>query len=183
MKCVTHLIYLLVETGETNEEKTLTKQLVHELVKQNPRSAQAEDTLLHLCVSSLNTIETSYFIVANEPQVIFPHVKVVKLLLECGAKVNARNESRSTPLYIASKAGIFNSPLINLLLDHGAHLDVPNKTGKTPAHLISSYPGNNVNLLNYISLKCHAAQAMCKYGINCTELPSVLQEFLKFHRV
>lgn len=66
---MTHLIYLLIETGETNEEKTLTKQLVYELVKQNPRSAHTEDTLLHLCVSNLNTISTSYFTTANETQV------------------------------------------------------------------------------------------------------------------
>ncbi|XP_046837978.1 protein fem-1 homolog C isoform X2 [Vespa crabro] len=182
LKCVTHLIYLLIETGETNEEKTLTKQLVHELVKQNPRSAHAEDTLLHLCVSSLNTINTSYFTTANATQVIFPRLEVVKLLLECGAKVNARNESRSTPLHIASKVKKFDVPLIKLLLDYGAHLDIPNKAGNTPADLISSYPENNVNLVKYISLQCHAAHAMCKYGIDCIELPSALQEFLEFHR-
>lgn len=68
------------------------------------------------------------------------------------------------------------------MLDYGAHLDTPNKAGNTPADLISSYPGNNVNLVKYISLQCHAAHAMCKYGIDCIELPSALQEFLEFHR-
>ncbi|KAK2575935.1 hypothetical protein KPH14_007297 [Odynerus spinipes] len=183
LQCVTHLIYLLIETGETNEEKTLTKKLVHELIKQNPRSAQAEDTLLHLCVSSGNTINTSYFTAATETQVIFPRLEVVKLLLECGARVNARNESRSTPLHIASRTCNVNFPLIKLLLDYGAHLDTPNKAGNTPAQFISSYPGNNVNLANYINLQCYAAQAMVKYGIDCVELPFALREFLKLHRV
>lgn len=33
---------------------------------------------------------------------IFPNLTMVDLLLDCGADVNARNESRSTPLHIAA---------------------------------------------------------------------------------
>lgn len=77
---------------------------------------------------------------------------------------------------------IFVFQLIKLLLDYGAHLDTPNKTGETPARLISASPANNINLVNYISLQCHAAQAICKYGLKCTELPATLQHFLEFHR-
>ncbi|XP_058800378.1 protein fem-1 homolog A [Phymastichus coffea] len=180
LKCVTHLIYLLIETAQTNEEKLEMKQLVHRLVKENPRSASTEDTILHLCVSCLNTINSSYFN-ADDVQKIFPNLEVVKLLLECGAHVNARNESRSTPLHIASNVYNFQNSLIKLLLDYGAHLDVPNKAGDIPARLISSNSLNNVNLVKYITLQCHAAQAISKYGIKCTELPVTLQHFLKFH--
>lgn len=35
-------------------------------------------------------------------QGIFPNYRVVKLLLDCHANVNAKNESKSTPLHIAS---------------------------------------------------------------------------------
>lgn len=35
-------------------------------------------------------------------QGIFPNYGVVKLLLDCNAEVNAKNESKSTPLHIAS---------------------------------------------------------------------------------
>lgn len=61
LKCVTHLIYLLIETASTPGEEFETRMLVHKLVKKNPRSSSTEDTLLHLCVSSLNTINSSYF--------------------------------------------------------------------------------------------------------------------------
>lgn len=35
-------------------------------------------------------------------QGIFPNYNVVKLLLDCGADVNCINESKSTPLHVAS---------------------------------------------------------------------------------
>lgn len=35
-------------------------------------------------------------------QCIFPNLKVVKLLLDCDADVNAKNESKSTALHVAS---------------------------------------------------------------------------------
>lgn len=69
-----------------------------------------------------------------------------------------------------------------MLLDYGAHLDTPNRAGDTPARLISSNPHNNVNLVNYMSLRCYAAQAIFKYGITCTELPTTLHQFLEYHK-
>ena len=69
LKCVTHLIYLLVATATSDEEKVLMHQLVHGLVKQNPRSVYTEDTLLHLCVSSSNKINSSYFTSADDVHV------------------------------------------------------------------------------------------------------------------
>jgi ankyrin repeat protein len=44
-------------------------------------------------------------------QIIFPNMDVIKLLLECGAPVNARNESRSTPLHVAANPYNFYSPV------------------------------------------------------------------------
>lgn len=42
-------------------------------------------------------------------QTIFPRLDVVKLLLDCGAYVDARNTLRSTPLHIASNAYNFHN--------------------------------------------------------------------------
>lgn len=104
------------------------------------------------------------------------------LLLECGAHVNAKNELRSTPLHVASNAYNFQNSLIKLLLDYGAHLDTPNYIGDTPARFIRRNPHNSVNLVNYMTLCCYAAQAILKYEIPCEDLPVTLHEFLEFHR-
>lgn len=61
LKCITHLIYLMLQTAKTKEENEIVTELVVNLVKVNPRTASTEDTLLHLCVSRLNTIKSSYF--------------------------------------------------------------------------------------------------------------------------
>lgn len=61
LKCVTHLIYLLVKTAKSDDERAEAQRLVYNLVRQSPRSASTGDSLLHLCVSRLNTIKSSYF--------------------------------------------------------------------------------------------------------------------------
>lgn len=174
LKCITHLIYLLIETGTSDDEKALTKQLVRQAVKEDPGVVYKEDTLLHLCVST-QTLE------------IFPCYKVVKLLLDCGANVNAKNECRSTPLHIASNTFKFQNSIIKLLLDYGAHLDIPNRKGEMPIKFISANPKNNVNLVNYLSLQCYAAQAVHKYLISewgkydVRKIPVTLHKFLELH--
>ncbi|GFG36055.1 hypothetical protein Cfor_01723 [Coptotermes formosanus] len=180
LKCITHLIYLLVETARTDEQKEQMHEMVTALIRSNPRSASTGDTLLHLCVSRLNTIKSAYF--SDDNQIIFPNMDVIKLLLECGAPVNARNESRSTPLHVAANPYNFYSPLVQLLLDHGAHLDQPNRAGDCPAIFVAVNPLNNVHLVNYVTLRCLAATAVCKYKIPYQgQIPATLETFVKFH--
>lgn len=51
----------------------------------------------------LNKIDfKTVFIFSTNFQGIFPNLKVVKLLLDCDADVNAKNESKSTALHVAS---------------------------------------------------------------------------------
>lgn len=77
---------------------------------------------------------------------------------------------------------LFVSQLVQLLLDHGAHLDQPNRAGDCPAIFVAVNPLNNVHLLNYVTLRCLAATAVCKYKIPYQgQIPATLETFVKFH--
>lgn len=102
LKCITHLIYLMVATSDGTEEKLhMIHSSVFKIVKHDIRTSN-QDTLLHMCVSRLNYVKHGYFADQNITKSVFPNLDVVKLLLKCSAKVNARNECRSTALFIAS---------------------------------------------------------------------------------
>jgi hypothetical protein len=74
------------------------------------------------------------------------------------------------------------SQLLQLLLDHGAHLDQPNRAGDCPAIFVAMNPLNNVHLVNYVTLRCLAATAVCKYKIPYEgQIPATLETFVKFH--
>lgn len=60
LKCIAHLIYLLIRTSHSHAEKTSVYRAVSDLVRFNIRSACTSDTLLHLCVSRLNVIKSGY---------------------------------------------------------------------------------------------------------------------------
>jgi hypothetical protein len=63
--------------------------------KVDPRTT-AGDSLLHLSVMKNNTLfDDSKF-------AFFPSVEVTKLLVECGAKINAMNSTGHTPLHTVS---------------------------------------------------------------------------------
>jgi hypothetical protein len=55
-----------------------------------------------------------------------------KVLIEKGARVNAKNSNRNTALHYAARYGQDNTA--KLLLDHGAMANVKNSNGWTPLH-------------------------------------------------
>jgi ankyrin repeat protein len=63
--------------------------------------------------------------------------EIVRLLIEQGADVKARDESQSTPLHLASSSGILGS--VRLLLEHGADVAARDGCGRTPLHLASAW--------------------------------------------
>ncbi|KAI4460790.1 hypothetical protein MML48_5g00019050 [Holotrichia oblita] len=182
LKCITHLIYLMLQTSKTKDQRRLVVELVANLIRINPKSATTDDTLLHMCVSKLNTIRSGYFM-DEEPIVIFPEKQVIQFLLNLGAKVNARNESKCTPLHVATVSYNCNNWLVPLLLEYGAHIDQPNGSGECPADRVNIDPFNlDIRLVNYISLKCLCARTVIKHKIPYVyQLPRTLEDFIHLH--
>ncbi|KAJ6623917.1 Protein fem-1 like C [Pseudolycoriella hygida] len=183
-KCVTYLIFLLVKCAVSEHEKRLVFNSVRTLVLSDIRSACNNDTLLHLCVSRLNVIKSSYIQYESDTRkAVFPNVEVAKLLIDCGADVNAQNESRSTPLHVASIAYNYDGELIQTLLDAGAHLDQPNKYDDRAVNFITMNATNVIPLINYTTLKCQAATVVAKYKIPYrNQVPKTLENFIKLHQ-
>ena len=61
--------------------------------------------------------------------------KVVRLLIEHGAKVNVQDTHKATPLHYASRAG--RDEVARVLLEHGADVNARNKADTTPLHRAS----------------------------------------------
>jgi ankyrin repeat protein len=77
-------------------------------------------------------------VAANPTQVMPLHsaasarnLEAVRLLLEHGAPVNARQQSGWVPIHAAAQNG--DRPMVELLLKHGADPALTNADGKTPA--------------------------------------------------
>ncbi|GBP44129.1 Protein fem-1 homolog A [Eumeta japonica] len=185
LRCLTHLAYLLLETADTSERQAHARGLLRRAVAARLRSAHTGDTLLHLCVSRLNVIRSTYFGEEPPPPApVFPQCGVVRALLEAGADPRMRNESRSTPLHVAAIPYNFSSELVELLLSHGAHIDQPNRFGDLPAALIIANRTSRVRPLRHLSLACLAASALVRHAVPVPEyaLPLSLRNFLELHR-
>lgn len=185
LNCITHLIYLMLETATSDEQMEEVKYLVTDLIRKNVRSVNSEDSILHLCVSKLNIIKSTYFM-DEQPISIFPTNNVIKLLLDCGVNINARNAVGSTALHVATLQNNMSPWLIKLLLSHGAHIDQPNASGRTPYNEIliqdSKNNSSDIHVLNYITLKCLCATVIAKYKIAYrNQIPRTLENFVKLH--
>ena len=76
--------------------------------------------------------------------------EVIKLLLEKGEDVNARDKHGNTPLHFATKEHANAFKIVKLLLDNGADVNARNDKGLTPLHQGSSFktPGMVALLLD-----------------------------------
>lgn len=182
LKCLTHLLYLLLATAKTEEDTEKIHTAVKRLIMNDIRSSCTRDTLLHLTTSRLNVIKSGYLTEDTQLKPIFPNIDVVRLLIQCGMNVNLQNNNGSTPLLVASLPYNFEVNLINLLLESGAHIDQPNKNADLPLTLIQTNPGNEIYIANYMSLKCIASSVVVRYRIPYKNvIPKTLEAFVKCH--
>lgn len=173
----------MIETGKSDTNKVIVEKLVRELIKDNIKCFLSGESLLHLCVSKLNTVRSSYFR-DDDPIMVFPSISVVKLLLECGAPVNARSDNGLTPLHVASIPYNYCTEMLSVLLKFGAHLDQPDRRHCTALKILLSnkYDLGKVCLLDYMNLRCLCASQIVQNRIPFIgQIPKSLEAFVHQH--
>ncbi|XP_049579341.1 protein fem-1 homolog B [Syngnathus scovelli] len=165
-------------------QRTRINKHVYDVVRLDPR-ARDGTTLLHLAISSSTPVDDFH----TNDVCGFPNAQVTKLLLDCGARVDAVDQEGNTPLHVIVQ---YNRPISDFLTLHaiiislveaGAHTDRTNKQKKTP--LDKSTTGVSEILLKTqmkMSLKCLAARAVRRHRIAYRkQIPASLEEFVDFH--
>ena len=114
----------------------------------------------------------------------YPCLSTVRILIQCGADVNATNIIRNTPLHVFVSAWFrCDEDILNFLCDHGAHLDCVNVLRETPIDIASR--ANTIQLLKsktQINLKCLCARLIqTNHILFHGKLSKSLIEFIEQH--
>ncbi|MBN3279233.1 FEM1B protein, partial [Polyodon spathula] len=179
-----YLVCISTKTQCNEEERARVNKQIYNLIQLDPRSKEGS-TLLHLAINPNTPVDDFH----TNDVCSFPNALVTKLLISCGAQVNAVDNEGNSPLHIIVQ---YNRPISDFLTLHaiiislveaGAHTDMTNKQKKTP--LDKSTTGVSEILLKTqmkMSLKCLAARAVQQHEINYkNQIPKTLEEFVEFH--
>ncbi|XP_016405906.1 protein fem-1 homolog B [Sinocyclocheilus rhinocerous] len=179
-----YLVCISTKTQCSEEERARINKQIYDLIRLDPRSREGL-SLLHLAASSSTPVDDFH----TNDVCSFPNAQVTKLLIDCGAQVNAVDHEGNSPLHLIVQ---YNRPISDFLTLHaiiislveaGAHTDMTNKQKKTP--LDKSTTGVSEILLKTqmkMSLKCLAARAVQQHQILYRDqIPKSLEEFVEFH--
>jgi ankyrin repeat protein len=73
------------------------------------------------------------------PAISRAKIEIVRLLIEQGVDVTAKDKNLSTPLHLASSLGI--PKIVQLLIERGADITANDASRRTPLHIATSYVG------------------------------------------
>ncbi|CAM4733740.1 hypothetical protein PO909_022013 [Leuciscus waleckii] len=179
-----YLVCISTKTQCGEEERARINKQIYDLIRLDPRSREGS-SLLHLAASSGTPVDDFH----TNDVCSFPNAQVTKLLIDCGAQVNAVDNEGNSPLHLIVQ---YNRPISDFLTLHaiiislveaGAHTDMTNKQKKTP--LDKSTTGVSEILLKTqmkMSLKCLAARAVQQHHILYRDqIPKSLEEFVEYH--
>ncbi|XP_038073375.1 protein fem-1 homolog C-like [Patiria miniata] len=177
---IMHLMCLIAKLDGTEEDEEEVRQATYQFLKLKPSGLKGA-TPLHLAV------DDSTSSVGRYPVCKFPDIKVLHLLLACGANVNAFDAHGNRPLHIAANVSSDSQvkhdrgDTLRMLLDHGAHLDCRNKDGKAALDLLGDALCD-ISPLNYTTLQCLTARAVIRHRLKYIGIvPKRLEEFVQIH--
>ena len=114
----------------------------------------------------------------------YPCLSTARLLLNCGADIDASDARRNTPLHVlVGNSSEPDEALVNLLCDRGAHLDCVNVLSGTALEIASSW---KIKVLlkarMQISLKCQCARLIQKSEVPFEgRIATSLEKFVEQH--
>ena len=180
-----YIFVILTKLKPTPSQHLVLCKQIYQFCKLDLRLSKSGYTPLHLVVSDQTQVDDFH---VNDI-VKFPNEKLCKLLVKCGADVNAVDESHNTPLHLIVR---YNKPIsdfmtlysiIMALTEHGAHIDMSNGQGQTASDVATTGVAEIIiRKQRQLSLKCFAARVVRKKNIDYRgHVPTSLESFIEMH--
>lgn len=104
------------------------------------------------------------------------HEKTVKMLIDCGAEIDRRNDRGQTPLGGAAFKG--HMEIVRLLAEAGADVSADNGSGKTPLMFAAMF--GRVDICDYLIARGADPRAQTLFGISAHHIARLTGAFRSF---
>ena len=187
-----YLIGIMLKISKTEAENEDLARAVYNFIQVNPKIENGY-SLLHICCDAF-TEHPSY--IGRERMddiIVFPDIELLRLLINCGARVNAQDKRKNTPLHVVSSCASMICDvaddqdtlhkIMTCLIENGAHLDARNEDCKMAMEVSKcSHADTILKTHSRINLACLAARVVKHSELPYRDLvPSCLHEFIELH--
>lgn len=179
-----YLLIIMLKIDKTDEEVDELHRAVYKFIQQKPCLRNGY-TPLHICCDSATIVDDFH---VNDV-VTFPNAPLCKVLVACGANVNALDNRKNTPLHVIVK---YTNPISDFetlhhimmsLIKNNVHLDVCNLDGKTAIDTATTGVAEIIiRTQSKINLKCIASRAVRRHNVPYKGvIPLFLEEYVDLH--